>query len=1269
MSLNDKLLKAAAVDSGITPSEHFGVMTYTGNDESGHSINGGKFGGAAYFNGSNGEITLPDGIQSSKMSVSLWLYSDVNAPTDKIVIEFSNGYGLNFNTAASGKIAAQYANSNSSHILSNSTISSGQWYHIVGVFNSSSAALYINGTSQSGGTVTDYLTSDQNTIGSRRTGQYFDGKIDQVRIFHKELSSSEVSTLYAETAATVESLDPLSEDTTDTLQVLGDTSCLALYKFENNEDDKSGNYDLTGNEIQYAAGRYGQAASFNGSSSYAEITSSPPQDSSGVMSVSFWAKTTNTSRAAFFIVEGPSTAREFLKLENYGYQGTNSFRVSYKNNLLSNIDNEAISDGAWHHIVITAGNGNVKTYKDNSLLATQSVTIADETIDNFVIGYRKYNNDLYFTGEIDQFRIFNKELSASEVTTLYQENSLVASYRFEGNSSDDRRTYDGSDSNMSYEFGLNFKPDWIWLKPRNQTENHNLFDSTRGVTKQMLPNTSAAESTQGNTVTSFDVGGFTTGSDNNTNKSGINYVAWCLKANGGTTVSNTDGDLTSQVQANTTAGFSIVTWTSSSTISDTIGHGLDKKPDAVLYKKFSSTGSWFVYTDVIDGSWDEIVLNDSTAASDYSGTYATSTTFKSVTSSSGANWVTYCFHSVEGFSHIGTYEGNGSTDGPFVETGFEPAFLMVKDAGTGSTNWRIIDNKRSTVNPRRKAVFPNLTNAEQDGSQHDVDFLSNGFQIKNSTSGWNNNNSTHFYMAFAADPDTETPTLARSFSTVTYTGTGNDPLVIDGLNLKPGLVWIKSRDQAREHILSDIVRGPDKELSSNDNSAEESRGVKSFDNDGFTLDNATHNYNNNGEDYISWAWAADDNEPTIFGGAAKAVYKFEDNVNDVTGNYNGTATSITYNSSGKFNKSADFSSSNSQITTNLAQSDTAAFTWSAWIKVHDFQGISNVNVLGTMNSSSPYNGVAIFLDVTAISLGEGGSNIGNILSSPSINTWYHIVVAYDGSKFKCYADGSLVLTVTNSNTDGGNFWMGKGGPTTWTTFDGELDQVRIYNGAVSDIGVAALYAETTSDNDNLTLAAPKETIISANANAGFSIVKFTTPASPSADTRIPHGLSSAPDMIILKRTDGTEDWYVYHTAMGLSKFVRLNSTAAQATATNMFNTVNATVFNPSWTLTGNQQAIAYCWHSVSGYSAFGYWQGGTTTITIGFRADFVMYQDFGAGGSWTMVDSVRGDDVKVLANTSDAESSTSLLTITDTGFTVTSESAVVKRLYMAFKIN
>jgi hypothetical protein len=139
---------------------------------------------------------------------------------------------------------------------------------------------------------------------------------------------------------------------------------------------------------------------------------------------------------------------------------------------------------------------------------------------------------------------------------------------------------------------------------------------------------------------------------------------------------------------------------------------------------------------------------------------------------------------------------------------------------------------------------------------------------------------------------------------------------------------------------------------------------------------------------------------------------------------------------------------------------------------------------------------------------------------------------------------------------------------------------------------------------------------------------------------------------------------------GLSyKKVSLNSNSAASTTTRFNNTsptASVFTFNSS-SYTGD--IIAYCWHSVSGFSAFGYWQGGTTTITIGFRADFVMYQDFGAGGSWVMVDSVRDDDVALYANSPNAETSQSLLTITDTGFTVTSESSVVKRLYMAFKIN
>jgi len=179
-----------------------------------------------------------------------------------------------------------------------------------------------------------------------------------------------------------------------------------------------------GGSTNVLSSKIGNAGYFNGSSSSNIDVSPPPQDNSGAMSISFWAKTSSTSRAAFFIFQAANPNLEFLKLENYGFGGTNSLRVTYDNASSFNINNQAISDNAWHHIVVTAGNGNVKVYKDGSLLATNSVTITDRTISAFAIGYRKYNNDLYFNGGIDQVRIFNRELDETtdgEVTTLYEE--------------------------------------------------------------------------------------------------------------------------------------------------------------------------------------------------------------------------------------------------------------------------------------------------------------------------------------------------------------------------------------------------------------------------------------------------------------------------------------------------------------------------------------------------------------------------------------------------------------------------------------------------------------------------------------------------------------------------------------------------------------------------------------------------------------------------------------------------------------------------------
>ena len=172
----------------------------------------------------------------------------------------------------------------------------------------------------------------------------------------------------------------------------------------------------------------------------------------------------------------------------------------------------------------------------------------------------------HYDNKIDQVRIFNKAISASEVTTLYNENSLVASYRFEGNANDDMRAYDGSATNVTYEYGLGFTPDFVWGKRRDAAAYHAIFDSTRGGNKALFPNATNAETdytSAGGGVSSFDTGGFTlaANSENNLlNNTGADYVAWCFKANGGTTSSNTDGTITSTVQANTDAGFSIVSY-------------------------------------------------------------------------------------------------------------------------------------------------------------------------------------------------------------------------------------------------------------------------------------------------------------------------------------------------------------------------------------------------------------------------------------------------------------------------------------------------------------------------------------------------------------------------------------------------------------------------------------------------------------------------------------------------------------------------------------
>lgn len=291
--------------------------------------------------------------------------------------------------------------------------------------------------------------------------------------------------------------------------------------------------------------------------------------------------------------------------------------------------------------------------------------------------------------------------------------------------------------------------------------------------KVLRPNGTNAEGTVTNGVTAFGTNGFTVGSAADVNED--NLVAWQWKASG-TTSSNTDGTITSTVQANTDAGFSIITYTGTGA-NATVGHGLGVTPNIVFYKNRtdsgitgSTNGNWIVQSSALNVD-EYIKLNETEAAATDTGYFrstrpsSTVLTLGNYNSNNGSsdNLIAYCFAEKQGYSKFGKYVGNGSTNGVFVYTGFKPAFVMIKRSNTTS-NWIIMDNKRNTFNEMESRLFPNLDSAEQTQSTYGLDFLSNGFKLRDTVSQSNGSGSTYIFMAFAENPFTTSsgiPTTAR----------------------------------------------------------------------------------------------------------------------------------------------------------------------------------------------------------------------------------------------------------------------------------------------------------------------------------------------------------------------------------------------------------------------------------------------------------------------------------------------------------------------------
>ena len=308
--------------------------------------------------------------------------------------------------------------------------------------------------------------------------------------------------------------------------------------------------------------------------------------------------------------------------------------------------------------------------------------------------------------------------------------------------------------------GVGFQPDFAWIKDRTNAYQHQAFDAVRGVTKKLHQSTTAAEATDTTSLTAFGADGFTVSTNAGLNTNTANYVAWNWKANGSGSANN-NGDNNATVSANTDAKFSIVSYTGSGGEPKTVAHGLGVSPEMVIIKKRNNTGSWVVWhKDLADNYAFEGL--DTTGAAVSGGSpiskYVDAVSSTLVTlgdagenNASGDTYIMYCWASVDGYSKVGSYVGNGNADGTFVYTGFRPAYVMVKRTD-GVTHWQIHDTKRSVYNPSGIGLLANTNDSDGISAVYDMDITSNGFKLRATHAGQNASGGTYIYIAFAETP-------------------------------------------------------------------------------------------------------------------------------------------------------------------------------------------------------------------------------------------------------------------------------------------------------------------------------------------------------------------------------------------------------------------------------------------------------------------------------------------------------------------------------------